>query len=231
MREVTAVNFLLLAVGGWVSRWQLAAIEYLQEENRVLREQLGGKRIRLTDAQRRRLAIKGKALGRARLRELATIVTPDTILRWYRRLIARKYDGSRRRGPGRPRKPDELRELVIRMAKDNRTWGYSRIVGAMMNLGFTVGRSTVATILAEHGLPPAPERGRWPTCEPSSRSTSRIIISRGITNPSAMRCCNPSSSRPTTTAPSDAARASVGCSSTIIVRPRRHGRGFRTARR
>ena len=75
MRQVTAVNFLLLAVGGWVSRRQLAAIEYLREENRVLREQLGGKRIRLTDAQRRRLAIKGKALGRARLRELATIVT------------------------------------------------------------------------------------------------------------------------------------------------------------
>ncbi len=158
--EVTSLHFLLLTVSGWVNRRQLAAIEYLREENRVLRDHLGDKRLRYTDAQRRRLAAKGKALGRARLKELGTIVTPDTILRWYRQLIATKYDGSGKRGPGRPRKPEEIRTLVVRMAKENRTWGYTRIVGAMKELGFTVGRSTVAAILTEHGLPPAPERGR-----------------------------------------------------------------------
>ena len=104
-----ALEFLLLTFAGWVNRRQQAIIEYLKEENRVLRSQLGSsssgssRRLRLTDDQRRRLAVKGKALGRRLLRDIAGIVTPDTILRWYRRLVARKYDGSKRRGPGRPR--------------------------------------------------------------------------------------------------------------------------------
>jgi len=91
-----ALQFLLLTFAGWVSRQQQDVIAYLQEENRILREQLGGRRLRLTDAQRRRLAAKGKALGRKALREVAGVVTPDTILRWYRQLIARKYDGGPR---------------------------------------------------------------------------------------------------------------------------------------
>jgi len=98
-----ALQFLVLTVSGWLTRRQAAAVAYLMEENRVLREQLGGRRLRLTDAQRRRLAIKGKAIGRRALGEVASIVTPDTILRWYREFVAHKYDGSRRRGPGRPR--------------------------------------------------------------------------------------------------------------------------------
>jgi len=130
----------------------------LGEENRVLREQRGSRRLRLTDVQRRRLAQLGKALGRRALSEVCSIVTPDTILRWYRKLIANKYDGSSKRGPGRPRKPNALRELVLRMARENPSWGYTRIVGAMANLGHIVGRNTVKRLLAEAGIDPAPER-------------------------------------------------------------------------
>ena len=155
-----ALQFLLLIFAGWVSRRQQDVIAYLQEENRILREQLGGCRLRLTDVQRRRLAAKGKALGRKTLREIAGIVAPDTILRWYRQLIAQKYDGSAKRGPGRPRVDDTIRKLVLRMAGENVTWGYSRLVGALKNLGHTVGRSTVKRILSDDGIESAPERGK-----------------------------------------------------------------------
>lgn len=107
---------MLLTVCGWVNRRQLAAIAYLREENRVLREQLGRKRPKLTDPQRRRLAERGTALGRKALAELCSIA--DTILGWYRRLIARKYDGSAKNPRGRPRKAEDVRELILRMAKE-----------------------------------------------------------------------------------------------------------------
>jgi len=97
-----ALQFLVMIFSGWVNRQQQAAIEYLLEENRILREQLAGRRLRLTDAQRRRLAVRGNALGRRLLNQFAGLVTPDTILRWHRTLVARKYDGSKKRGPGRP---------------------------------------------------------------------------------------------------------------------------------
>ena len=90
--QATALHFLLLTVSGWVNRRQLAAIDYLREENRLLRAHLGPKRIRLTDGQRRALAEKGRRLGRKALTELASIATPDTILRWYRQLIAKQYE-------------------------------------------------------------------------------------------------------------------------------------------
>ncbi|MFH2008205.1 MAG: hypothetical protein ABI333_16600, partial [bacterium] len=153
------VQFLLLTFAGWVNRKQQEVIDYLLEENRVLREQLGGRRLRLTNDQRRRLAAKGKLLGRAALRKFAGIVTPDTILRWYRQLIAKKYDGSKRRGPGRPRTQKDIADLVITMAKANPKWGYTRIRGAMRNLGHELGRSTIKRILKEAGIVPAPERG------------------------------------------------------------------------
>jgi len=114
-----ALQFLLLTFAGWVNRQQQDVIAYLQEENRILREQLGGRRLRLTDAQRRRLAARGNALGRKALHHVAGIVTPDTILRWHRQLIAKKYDGRSRRGPGRPRVDDTIRKLVLRMATAN----------------------------------------------------------------------------------------------------------------
>ena len=87
MPDVSALRLVLLSLAGWVHREQAATIAYLLEENRVLREQLHGRRLRLTDDQRRRLAAKGKALGRRLLSRVATIVTPDTILRWHRLLI------------------------------------------------------------------------------------------------------------------------------------------------
>jgi transposase InsO family protein len=110
-----------------------------------------------TDDQRRRLAVKAKELGRAALKRLDTVVTPDTLLRWHRQLIARKYDGSGKRGPGRPRLSPELEEVIVRMATDNR-WGYLRIRGALANLGHTVARTTIANVLGRHGIEPAPER-------------------------------------------------------------------------
>ena len=125
------VQLLLAIVAGWINERQARAIDYLREENRVLREQLKGKRIRFTDAQRRRLAAKGKALGRRLLGEVATIVTPETILTWHRRLIAKHWDHSKKRkSPGRPRIMIEIRELIVRFAVENPTWGYTKIRGA-----------------------------------------------------------------------------------------------------
>jgi putative transposase len=162
-RALDPFRFLLIAVAGWMNQRQLQAMDYLREENRVLREQLGERRLRLTDAQRRRLAAKAKGLGRKLLQEVATIVTPATLLAWHRKLIAAKYDGSAQRKQGRPRTAGELEELVARMARENRNWGYRRIQGALSNLGHEMARSTIAAILQRHGLEPAPERGRKTT--------------------------------------------------------------------
>lgn len=118
-----------------MNQLQLLAIDYLREENRLLREQLGGRRLRFTDDQRRRLATKAQCLGRKLLPEFATIVTPETLLGWHRKLIAHKYDGSGKRGPGRPRAAGEIDTLVQRMAEENRDWGYRRIQGALSNPG------------------------------------------------------------------------------------------------
>ena len=98
------------------------------------------RRLRFDDEQRRRLAVRAKLLGRRVLAEVATIVTPDTLLRWHRKLIAEKYDGSAKRGPGRPTKADDLATLIVRMATENRDWGYRRIQGALSNLGHMVAR-------------------------------------------------------------------------------------------
>jgi putative transposase len=160
MSQVLQPWQLFVAVlAGWINEHQQSAIEYLREENRVLKEQLGGKRLRLTDDQRRRLASKGKKLGRRVLAELASIVTPDTILRWHRQLIAQKWT-HQRRSMGRPRTMREIADLAVRMARENNMWGYSRIQVALQNLGHRVGRTTIASILKDHGIEPAPERGK-----------------------------------------------------------------------
>jgi transposase InsO family protein len=161
-----ALYFVVSLFAGWVNRKQLSLIDYFLTENRVLREQLGGGRVLLSDDQLRRLAVKGRALGRKLLREHATIVGPDTILGWYRRLVARKYDGTKKRGPGRPTKAPDLVELVVRLATENPRWGYTRIRGVLQLLGREIGRNTIRRILLAHGLEPAPERGkrtRWST--------------------------------------------------------------------
>jgi putative transposase len=165
MLTVSPWHFILAVLAGWVHREQIKVVEYLQAENRALREQLGNKRLRFTDDQRRRLAVKGHALGRKALRELGCIVTPDTILRWYRELIAEKYDGSEQRKMGRPRTPDELQDLVTRMARENPGWGYTRIRDALGNLGYELAGTTIRSILKEHGIDPAPERSKRTTWE------------------------------------------------------------------
>ncbi len=129
------LQFLLLVFAGWVNRRQREVVEYLQEENRVLREQLGDRRLRFTDDQRRRLAAKGRALGRRVLKQLGGLVTPDTILRWYRELIAKKYDGTSQRDGGQPGTATSLQRLVVEFATENPSWGYTRIRGALRNLG------------------------------------------------------------------------------------------------
>lgn len=160
------LHFLVYSLAGWIRRGEQCVIEYLVEENRVLREQLGERRVRLTDDQRRRLAVRAKALGRIALEGVAGIVTPDTLLRWYRNLVAKKYDGSGRRTTGRPTTAAAIAKLIVRMARDNPGWGYTRIRGALFNLGHDVGRNTVKRILFDAGLEPAPERSRsssWKT--------------------------------------------------------------------
>src|SRR2546422_1263746 len=155
--DLSPLRLLLVTLAGWVNRHQQQVIEYLVEENRVLKEQLTGRRLRLTDDQRRRLAAKGQRLGRRVLRQVATIVTPDTIVRWHRRLIAGKWTFERK-GPGRPGIMKEVSSLILRMATENPAWGYSRIQGALKNLDHRVARSTVAKVLKDNGLTPAPGR-------------------------------------------------------------------------
>lgn len=149
-------------LGGWNQR-QRQAIDYLREENRVLREQLGGRRLCFNDDQRHRLAAKAKGLGRKLLAEVASIVTPKTLLAWHHKLIAQKYDGSAQRGPGRPRIAQDLEALVVRLSEENRDWGYRRLQGALSHLGHELARSTIAAILKRHGIEPVPGRNRKTT--------------------------------------------------------------------
>src|SRR6266702_150169 len=153
------LHVLIAMIAGWIQRHQQQVIAYLQEENRVLKAKLGPQRLRLTDTERRRLAALAHPLGRARLKAVATIATPDTLLRWYKRLIAQKFDGStHRRQLGRPRVAEEVEQLVVRMAEENATWGYRRIQGALANLGHQIDKLTVRNILRRHHLEPAPQR-------------------------------------------------------------------------
>ena len=154
-----ALTFLLTIFAGWVNRHQLIVIDYLQAENSMLRERLKGRRLRFSDAERALLARKAKAVGRRALLELGTIVTPDTLLRWHRHLVAAKWNFSDRRRPGRPGVMKAISALIVRMANENRGWGYTRIQGALANLGHRVGRGTVANVLKRNGIEPAPQRG------------------------------------------------------------------------
>src|SRR5713101_7341629 len=118
------LHVLIAMVAGWLQRHQQQVITYLLAENRVLKVQLGGRRLRLTDTERRRLAALAHPLGRKRLKEIAAIATPETLLRWYRRLIAQKFDGSKRRTQlGRPPVEEEVERLAVQMAEGNPSWG------------------------------------------------------------------------------------------------------------
>jgi len=154
---------ILAYITGTVDQQLLLRNEYLVAENRILKAQLQG-RLRLSDAERARLGEIGHRLGRKALSEVATAALPETILTWYRRLVARKFDGSRaHRRPGRPPIDKEVEELIVGMAKENRSWGYDRIVGALANLGYRVSDQTVGNVLHRHGIAPAPERKRTTT--------------------------------------------------------------------
>jgi putative transposase len=155
--DVLSLRVLLAVLIGWLDHRQQDAVAYLIEENRILRGRLRGRRLQLSDDERRRLAVRGQRLGRRLLSQVATIVAPDTILRWHRPLVARKWTYAKGRS-GRRGVIAEIRRLVVRMAEENPTWGYTRIRGALKNLGHRVGRSTIARILKAHGLPPVPER-------------------------------------------------------------------------
>jgi HTH-like domain len=154
---VSPLPWFVAALCGWILREQDDVIAFLRVENRVLRAQLRARRVCLSDEERRRLAVLGHQLGRAALAQVATITTPDTILRWHRELTARRCARIRRRS-GRPRVEASVRSLVRRMATENATWGYTRIQGALKNLGHRVGRSTIARILREEGIPPSGQR-------------------------------------------------------------------------
>ena len=161
-------QFVLIVLAGWMNREQQEVIEYLRTENAVLREEWGKRRILLSDDQRRRMAVKGKILGYKRLSEVGTLFTSDTILRWHRQLVANKWDHSNKRSqpPGRPRVRQVIVDLTLQFAKENPTWGYDRIQGALANVGYRITDTTVGNILKSHGIEPAPSRkttGSWST--------------------------------------------------------------------
>jgi putative transposase len=167
---------LLACITGTVDQELLLRNEYLVTENRLLRNQITG-RVRLTDAERKTLAEIGHKLGKQALAEVATIVKPDTILGWHRKLITQKFDGSQQRqSPGRPKIDQELETLIVRIAQENRSWGYDRIVGALANLGLTVSAQTVGNVLKRHGIPPAPERKTTTTWKEFIRTHMDVLV-------------------------------------------------------
>lgn len=157
-------QLLVTIVAGWINHEQQQLIAYLRTENQVLKEKLGKRRILLNDDQRRRLAVKGRILGRKLLGEISTLFTPDTILRWHRLLVAHKWDHSDKRSTvGRPATAQAIVDLVLKFAHENPTWGYDRIADALANLGHEVSSQTVGNVLKAHGVEPAPDRKRTTT--------------------------------------------------------------------
>jgi hypothetical protein len=153
----------LAYVTGLVNQQLLLQNEYLMAENRILKARLQPG-WRLSDGERATLAEIGKRLGRKALSQVACVAKPDTILAWYRRLVAQKFDGSQqRRSPGRPRIRREIEDLVVRFARENSGWGYDRIVGALANLGHLMSDQTVGNILRRHDITPAPKRSQTTT--------------------------------------------------------------------
>jgi hypothetical protein len=154
---------LLAYVTGLVNQRLLLQNVYLAAENRISKAHLQSS-WRLFDGERVTLAEIGRRLGRKGLVSVARIAQPDTILGWYRRLVAEKFDGSkRRRVCGRPRVKVEVEALVVRFARENSGWGYDRIVGALANLGYRVSEQTVGNILRRHGIEPVPQRSKTTT--------------------------------------------------------------------
>ena len=161
-------HLMFFVFAGWVNRQQQEVIDDLRTENQVLKEKLDKKRILLNDDQRRRLGVKGKLLGRKLLEEFGTLFTPDTILRWHRELVAKKWDYSDRKQQqvGRPRIRQVIVDLTVKFAKENPMWGFDRIQGELGKVGYPISDTTVGNILKSHGIEPAPRRkrtGSWAT--------------------------------------------------------------------
>jgi putative transposase len=166
---------LLAYISGSVDEELLLRNEYLVAESRILRAQIKG-RIQLNDAERQTLAEIGKRLSKRALEEVANIVKPATILSWQRKLAADKFDGSdQRKFPGRPRVDKELEDVVVQMAKANRSWGYDRLAGALAHLGYDISDQTVGNILKRRSLPPAPERKKTTTWKEFIRTHMDVL--------------------------------------------------------
>jgi transposase len=166
---------LLAYIAGSVDEELLLRNEYLVAENRILRDQIKG-RVQLSNAERQTLAETGMKLGKQALAEVANIVKPDTILGWHRKLAADKFDGSdQRKAPGRPRVDKELEDWVVKMATENRSWGYERMAGALAELGYDISDQTIGNILKRRGLPPAPERKKTTTWKEFIRSHMEVL--------------------------------------------------------
>jgi transposase len=167
---------LLAYVTGAVDQELLLRNEYLVAENRILKAQIKG-RLLLSEEEKATLAEIAHRLGRKALEEVAGAAQPDTILGWYRKLIAKKFDGSRfRQRVGRPRIAEEIERLVVRMAKENPSWGYDRIVGALANLGHRLSDQTVGNVLRRHGLSPAPKRKQTVSWKDFIRSHREVLV-------------------------------------------------------
>ncbi|MHB9071847.1 MAG: IS3 family transposase [Sedimentisphaerales bacterium] len=186
------LTIILTMLAGWINRHQQDIIEYLKAENAILKNKLGKKRIILTDQQRITLAVLAKKIGRKGLSEICSVFSPDTLLKWHRKLIAQKYDGSKNRKFGRPQISDELRNIIIKVAKANRGWGYPRIQGQLKYLGYKVCPKTIANILKKEGLEPQPDRQRkttwakfikshWQSLTAIDFFTSEIYTFKGLT--------------------------------------------------
>ena len=171
---------MLAYITGTVDQELLLRNEYLAAENRILRAQIQG-RLLLSDAEKATLAEIAHRLGRKALEELAAVAKPDTLLAWYRKLIANKFDGSKfRKSWGRPRVDEETERLVVRMAKENPGWGYDRIVGAMANLGLRLSDQTVGNILRRHDIPPAPQRKQATSWKDFIRAHLAVLVANGL---------------------------------------------------
>ena len=154
-----AVEALALA-GGHVDEELLIRNEYLAVENKILKSKLQ-KPVQFNDCERIQLAEIGKRMGLKGLKEISCIVKPETILKWFSKLVAKKFDGSSyRKLFGRPPISSELEKLIIQFAEENSSWGYDRISGALSNPGYTLSDQTVGNILKRNGIPPAPDRNQ-----------------------------------------------------------------------
>jgi putative transposase len=167
---------LLAYVSGTVNQELLLRNEYLVAENRILRGQIKD-RLLLSEGEKATLAEIAHCLGRKALEDVAATAKPDTILGWYRQLIANKFDGSKsRRSVGRPKLDQETERLAVQMARENPSWGYDRIVGALANLGHSLSDQTVGNILRHHGISPAPKRKQTVSWKDFIRSHRDVLV-------------------------------------------------------